>query len=563
MANPTMPDVFKLSSDYLDRRAVLDPVWATSAGISGHDGEMTDYSPDGVAALVDLARDTKTALLAAPAEADHVRIARDVLIADIDRETAAFDAGDWQADLNIIASPLQAMREVFESMADATTHDWELRRQRLDAIPAAVDGYRRTLSLGLTHGHIAARRQAIECAKQCDSRAPQLVTDVVGEPPADIVGPALRAELDKASRRAAAAYASLGTWLRNTYAPQAPTDDGVGAERYAREVPRYLGTSIEPAETYRWGLDQVREIRAHMNAVADEVAPGIGLAGVVNLLETDPARSLQGEPALVEFLQAHLDRMVSVLDGTHFDIAPQGRHVEQMIAPPGGAAAQYYTAPTEDWSRPGRCWFPANGRTVFPIWCEITTANHEGVPGHHLQVVASMSAGGRLSRYQKLLFMSGPGEGWALYAERLCFELGLLDRPDYVLGWLSGQMLRAVRVVVDIGMHCGAELGLRVPDDSPAASGEPWNAATGLAYAKAHIGESSVDLASEIDRYLGWPGQAISYKVGEREWLGAREDARSALGAKFELKRFHTVALGLGAMGLDQLRSEIVRALTR
>jgi uncharacterized protein (DUF885 family) len=256
-----------------------------------------------------------------------------------------------------------------------------------------------------------------------------------------------------------------------------------------------------------------------------------------------------------------MNSMVTKLSGTHFDIDPRALTIQQMIAPPGGAAAQYYTSPSEDWSRPGRCWFPLNDRTSFPLWGEITTANHEGVPGHHLQIAASMAASDRLSRFQRLYFSSGHGEGWALYAERLCFELGLLDKPEYVLGWLNGQMLRAVRVVIDIGMHCGRDLNIHVPTNSPVAAGEAWDGRTGLTYAYHYLG-SGFDMSSEVDRYLGWPGQAISYKVGEREWLAARADVKQSLGSSFDLKRFHTVALDLGAMGLAQLRTEIQSALT-
>ena len=556
---PMAPDVFAISSDYMDRRAALDPVWATSLGIPGHDGQMTDYSPDGVEARADLQRSTRVAVAAISTSTDHERIAANVLLADLETELAVFKSGTWQADLNILASPLQDIRDIFELMGDTTEADWVNRRDRLSEVPAALDGYRRSLSVGLTHNQIAARRQALQCAFQCDVRADQFVTDVVGSA-SPVVAPALREDLKRAAERARAAYASFGTWLRNTYAPQAREADAVGVERYTREVPRYLGTATDLENTYRWGLDQVNELRAQMILTADGIMPGGSLREVEHLLETDPARAVHGEAELVEFLQAHMDQMLDTLDGKHFEIAPNGRRVEQMIAPPGGAEAQYYTPPTSDWSRPGRCWFPVNGRSTFPVWGEITTANHEGVPGHHLQAVASLNSGSQRSRFQKQYFMSGHGEGWALYAERLCFELGLLEKPDYVLGWLSGQMLRAVRVVVDIGMHCGAELGIRVPGNSPVAAGLPWDATTGLAYAREFVGDGPIGLESEIDRYLGLPAQAISYKVGEREWLATRSDVRKLLGSRFDLKQFHTVALGLGAMGLDQLRYEVLRA---
>ena len=159
--------------------------------------------------------------------------------------------------------------------------------------------------------------------------------------------------------------------------------------------------------------------------------------------------------------------------------------------------------------------------------------------------------------------MSGHCEGWALYAERLCDELGWFDVPDHRLGFLCAQQLRAVRVIVDIGMH----LELRIPDGTTLSDGsdfhggEVWTPDLALAFLLSESGQSEAFLRSEIDRYLGWPAQAISYKIGEREWLAARDDARQRLGAEFDLKAFHTTALSLGPMGLAQLRTELSRSI--
>ena len=203
--------------------------------------------------------------------------------------------------------------------------------------------------------------------------------------------------------------------------------------------------------------------------------------------------------------------------------------------------------------RPGRTWWPSGTRTTFAKWTDVSTAYHEGVPGHHLQVGATRCLGDTLSRYQRsLTFVSGHGEGWALYAERLMGELGYLDEPEYYLGMLSAQALRCVRVIIDIGMH----LELAIPQTERFHPGETWNHALGLAFAQERSRQDKELMTSELLRYLGWPAQAISYKVGERAWLDARESAKQRQGASFDLKRFHTAALGLGPMGLDQLTSE-------
>jgi uncharacterized protein (DUF885 family) len=228
-----------------------------------------------------------------------------------------------------------------------------------------------------------------------------------------------------------------------------------------------------------------------------------------------------------------------------------------MIPPPGGALAAYYTGPSEDLKRPGRTWWPTGGNTRFPRWGDVTTVYHEGVPGHHLQVATVRLQRDNLSRHQRLMtFISGHGEGWALYAERLMAELGYLENPDYYLGMLSGQALRAVRVIIDIGLH----LELPIPAGETFHPGEVWNHDLAVEFATAKTGRPRQFMESEVVRYLGWPGQAIAYKVGERRWLAIRDSAKRRQGSAFDLKTFHTDALNLGPMGLDQLEQELAGA---
>jgi uncharacterized protein (DUF885 family) len=215
----------------------------------------------------------------------------------------------------------------------------------------------------------------------------------------------------------------------------------------------------------------------------------------------------------------------------------------------------YYTRPSGDFSRPGRTWYPTGGKTIFPLWGEVSIAYHEGVPGHHFQIGTSVYLEDKLSRYQRQLGgTSGYIEGWALYAERLMGELGFLDNPDYYLGMLRAQALRSVRVIIDIGMH----LNMKIPQDVDFHPGDTWTPELGLKFIqqKSHFPQEFVK--SEIDRYLGIPGQAISYKVGEKVWLETREAAKSKLGEKFDLKEWHTKALNLGGMGLSQMRRELL-----
>jgi uncharacterized protein (DUF885 family) len=187
-------------------------------------------------------------------------------------------------------------------------------------------------------------------------------------------------------------------------------------------------------------------------------------------------------------------------------------------------------------------------------WRETTTVFHEGVPGHHLQIGQTVANARHLNRWQRLLcWCSGHGEGWALYSERLMAELGFLDDPGDRLGMLDAQELRAARVVLDIGVH------LDLPIPSGRATGERWTYDVALAFLRAHVNMEDAMRVDELHRYLGWPGQAPVYKVGERVFLTCREQAQLRMGTDFDLKAWHRAVLDLGPLGLAPLAAELAR----
>jgi uncharacterized protein (DUF885 family) len=267
---------------------------------------------------------------------------------------------------------------------------------------------------------------------------------------------------------------------------------------------------------------------------------------------------VHGKEAFRDWMQQLADRTVDELADVHFDIPEPIRRIECCLAPTNDGGI-YYTGPSEDFTRPGRMWWSVpDGITTFSPWREVTTVYHEGVPGHHLQVAQTAYRQESLNRWQRLLcWVSGHGEGWALYAERLMDELGYLADPADRLGMLDGQSFRAARVIVDIGMH----LELEIPRDNPFGfhPGERWTPALGLEFMRQHCRMEDAFIVFEVNRYLGWPGQAPSYKVGERIWLDARADAQARQGADFDLKAFHRAALDLGSLGLDPLRAALGR----
>jgi uncharacterized protein (DUF885 family) len=551
--------VYSLSDDYINTVAELDPAAATYMGIAGHDHEMTDFSPAGHDARANNDRQTLAKLNALDSSANSDRLAAGVLRESLEISGAEYDANEHLVSIRVLAGDVDAARAIFDLMPTDTAEQWSVIAERMSKVPQAFAGMRESWKLGLDRGVKAQRRQVLASSDQLATwagrkNAPAFF-EQFAESAAAVPGAPLE-QLRKAAKNASQALSETADFLVNDYAPQADTHDGVGPERHALARRRFMGMKVEAKDAYEWGWAEVQRIDAEMERVAKEILPGATLAEVRHFLDTDPSRSLQGEGALRDWLQELMDDAMSFLiDNNHFSIPDSIRTVEAMISPPGGAAAMYYTGPSEDLSRPGRTWYPTNGRTVFPRWSEPTTAYHEGVPGHHLQVAIATINSEKLSRFQRNTFVSGHGEGWALYAERLMDEFGFLENPEYRLGYLYAQAFRAARIVIDTGIHCG----FAIPQSSSWHPGEQWNPELMFEFLSAHSSSDDEFNRSEINRYLGWPGQAISYKLGERVWLDLRDDAKKKYGAEFDLRKWHAHALDLGNLGLDLLKSEMAR----
>ncbi len=554
--NPQMGSVSDVADSYIREIARLDPVAATAWGIAGYDERLPDLSPAGIAERSELQRTTLTALAGSPTDSEADRIAAAVMRERLQSSLALDEAGEEYRSVRVLHSPQDSVRRAFDLMPLHSETDWQVVAARMSAVPDALAGLRATLGEGLARRLVSAQRQVRACAAQCDvwggrddERTSYFAGFIRRYP-----GGSSAAALESAAGAAARAYLEFGDWLRTVYLPGATPVDPVGRERYQVAARYYTGADLDLQDTYLFGWAELHRIEAQMAAVCEQLLPGASQTEVIDSLESDPKRIIEGVDAFQEWNQALIDSTISSLNGVHFDIAPPIRRCEAMIAPPGGAAAMYYTGPSEDFSRPGRTWYPTLGKTRFPLWREVSICYHEGVPGHHLQVAQVRYLSDRLNRFQRLAaFTSGHGEGWALYAERLMGELGYLDDPAFELGMQAAQAMRAVRVIVDIGMH----LELAIPADERYHPGERWTAELALPFVIERSCFPADFMASEVDRYLGLPGQAISYKVGERVWRDSRQEARNRKGAAFDLKDFHRYALDLGDMGLDQLAEEL------
>ncbi|MEU4691816.1 DUF885 domain-containing protein [Actinoplanes sp. NPDC023714] len=555
-----MGRIDELANRYVDEWAALNPTGATAVGISGYDDKTDDLSPEGFAAQAELTRRTINDLDVIEPEHESEQVAKDAMMERLGLEVARYDAGFATTEVSVITSGLHGLRMVFDMMPTEGEEALSNIATRLQAMPRALDQYRRTLLEGAGAGQVSARAQYLAVAEQCEAWTDPDRDDFFhGLTRRLQASGALATELRRGAEAATRATADFGLFLRDEMAPRGRAKEAAGPERYELASQYFLGARVDHEETYLWGFEELHRLEQEMRTVSAAIAGRPATVDeAVAILDADPARNIGSKEEFRDWMQALSDRAISELNGTHFDIEPPAQKLECCLTPTSDGGI-YYTGPSEDFSRPGRMWWAVpETQGTFSTWREVTTVYHEGVPGHHLQVSQTLLRADSLNRWQRLLcWCSGHGEGWALYAERLMDDLGYLTDPGDRLGMLDGQALRAARVIVDIGMH----LELEIPRDNPFGfhPGERWTPELGWEFLRAHTRMPEEVLRFEWKRYLGWPGQAPSYKVGERIWLQARDEAKLRKGSDFDLKAFHRDALNLGSLGLDPLRKALAR----
>lgn len=552
--------LFDRSSKLVDDVVALDPTLGTALGVPGHDDAWHDPSPDGRAAIHEVLTEYQAVFEAATETAEGIEyVAARVLASSLADHAAGYEHGDHFLDLAHMASGFQRFRSIFDVMDKRTEAGWESICRRLETIARPLEGYRALLVEGMSRNLTVAARQVRSVIVQAEALAgPESAYDLLLDEAA-ANHPAAAERLAAAIAHAKATVAAFAGFLEQDYLPEAVAEDGVGIERYTRAAGRMVGLDIDAREAYDWGWQEFRRLVAALDAVARQIEAGGDFGSVTELLENDPGRAAHSPEEFVRFISDRQETALADLDGTHFTVPPEVRTVTVNIAPPGGALGAYYLRPSEDFSRPGGIWYSVGDQTRFPLYHHVSTAYHEGFPGHHLQIGTAMAARDRISRAQRVMvWYPGYGEGWAMYTELLMHELGYFEKPDYVFGMLAKHLYRAVRVVADIGLHTG----FSIPSTAPLAPGEPWTPEVARSYLVRFGTRTPQQAESEVLRYLGWPGQAISYKLGERELLSIRRAATELLGDRFDLRSFHAAVLDHGPMRLDVLRDVVLQSLT-
>ena len=551
---PRNSQIDQIANGWVQTITKLSPSFATGVGSSIGADKLDDYSPEAQENYAQEAKKVLAELNTATISDETDRVTLDAMTSDLLLTLEMHQARLYRRDLNVIASPAQWIRDVFDLSPTATESDWENLRSRMNAVGTTLDGYQRSLKEGIAAKDSPAKRQIVATIDQAleIAAADGFFVKFAESAKADTgeLPESLRNELAQAARNATAAYGEFAKFLQQELLPSASEVDAIGRERYELFSRGFLGAKIDLDATYQWGIEELARVVAEQTEVANQIKPGASIEEAVKFLDEDPSRKLHGTDALQKWMQNKSDEAIESLSGSHFEIAETIKKLECMIAPTQSGGI-YYTPPTDDFSRPGQMWWSVPpGVTEFNTWRELTTVYHEGVPGHHLQVAQAVFNKDQLNDWRRnVSWSSGHGEGWALYAERLMLDLGYLDDPGDRLGMLDGQRMRAARVVLDLGVHLS----------KPKLTGEGvWDYDYALDFMLKNVNMPKEFVVFEVNRYFGWPAQAPSYKVGQRIWEQIRDDVKAKQGSSFDIKAFHKKALNLGGLGLDSLRNALV-----
>jgi uncharacterized protein (DUF885 family) len=552
---PRNSPIDQIANRWVETITKLSPSFATGVGSTIGADKLDDHSPEAEATYAAEAQKVLAELKNTEPTDETDRVTLDAMTADLSLTLEMHEARLYRRDLNVIASPAQGVRDVFDLSPTATVTDWENLVSRMNAVGESLSGYQRSLQEGIADKDTPAKRQVVATIDQALEIASSdgFFVKFASSAKADSgeLPEALKSDLAKAAANATAAYGEFAKFLKQELLPNASEVDAIGRERYELFSRGFLGAKIDLDATYQWGIEELARVVAEQNEVANQIKPGATVEEAVKFLDEDPSRKLHGTDALQKWMQGKSDEAIASLSGSHFEIAEKMKTLECMIAPTQSGGI-YYTPPTDDFSRPGRMWWSVPpGVTEFNTWRELTTVYHEGVPGHHLQVAQAVFNKDDLNDWRRnVSWTSGHGEGWALYAERLMLDLGYLDDPGDRLGMLDGQRMRAARVVLDIGVHLS----------KPKLTGEGvWDYDYALDFMLKNVNMPKEFVTFEVNRYFGWPGQAPSYKIGQKIWEQIRDEVRAKQGASFDIKAFHKKALNLGGLGLDSLRNALSR----
>ena len=544
-----------LFEDYWQDKLKHDPELASTLGDNRYNDQIADYT---VKAVNDaLAREENFLMQLAAIDpaglTDEEKTSRDLLLRHFadDQEAASFK--EWEMPLNQMGGLHTTYPELVAELSFTTVKDYDDWIARLHAMPKAFDQVTTNMSIGKDDHRVPPKyllQKALDQIKELAGQKPEespLALPLKSFPAS--IKPAeqerIKAEtLEAIGKEVLPAYQRFAHFVEVSYLPAGREEPGVsalpdGAKYYAFLIRRSTTTNLTAEQIHQIGLDEVKRDEAEMLAIAQK----LGFADLKSFrasLKSNPKLHPASREALLAAyqgyltpMQAKLPQLFGRLPKAPFEVAAVPDYLEKTSAP------AYYEPGTPDGSRPGRLRIDTYNATSRNLYSIEDIAYHEGIPGHHLQISIAQELGD-LPTFRKQERYTAYTEGWGLYSERLGKDVGFYQDPYSDYGRLEGDIWRAIRLVVDTGVHS-----------------QHWSRQQMIDYFHEHSAIDETSIQAEVDRYIAWPGQALAYKVGQLKILELRDRAKSALGSRFDLRAFHDQVLDSGALPLDVLSERI------
>ena len=527
----------RISDSYVKRRWELSPMAATAAGVDGYDHLLDDLSPAGEDAALVLLEEFLPQVRGAVVHTQAERIAQSVMLHDLETERAELLSRVHGHAWGVITSVASSLSDTYSLMDVAISRESLLARA--GAVEVYLDGWFSRIMRDAEDGIVNSQHSTVEEITQLKTMSARgmhktLLADATPEEHAVLA-------------HADDALAELADRMDAQYLPLCRKELGVGRAVYETLATSYLGAEVDLVAAYERAIGELADVNAEMRELALSMYPATDPAAVPALLDEDPRYCMPNAEALKVRIEEMFQTAREAL-AADFHIPHAISRCDVVMDENAMDASPYYQGPSEDLSRAGAMCYPVANRETFPLWREVSTVYHESIPGHHLQIGVALLERENLTSFQRLLSWNcGYGEGWALYAERVMDMLGFLQDPADRLGYLICRALRIARVVIDIGLHM----------DLPSPHGAEWSYENTVEYLIESAWLTRAGAESEINRYIAWPGQAITYKIGEEYWLAARARAEKS---GVPLVEFHERLLRSGSMPLwmlEELSSSI------
>ena len=545
----------ELFNDYWEDNLKHDPEFASTIGDKRYNDQISDYS---VKAFNDtLAREQNFLMrLAAIDDAgltDQEKISRELLLRRFAEDAESAEFKEWEMPVNQREGIYVTYPQLVASLSFTTVKDYDDWIARLHAIPHAFDQVTTNMSIGIEDHRVPPKyllQKALDQVKALAAQKPEdsplalpLKKFPTGIKPAE--QERIKSEtLHAIEKEVFPAYLRFGRFLEVTYVPAGRDDPGIsalpdGAKYYAFRIRHITTTNLTAEQIHQIGLDEVKKDESEMLAIAQKLG-FVDLTSFRASLKANPKLKATSRDSLLDAyrgyltpMQARLPQLFGTLPKAKFEVVPVPDYLEKTAAP------AYYEAGSPDGSRPGRLFIDTYNATDRNLYSVEDIAYHEGLPGHHLQISIAQELTG-IPTFRKYQHYTAYTEGWGLYSERLGKDVGLYQDPYSDYGRLEGDIWRAIRLVVDTGVHS-----------------QHWTRDQMVQYFHDHSNIDDTSIDSEVDRYIGWPGQALAYKVGQLKILELRDRAKAALGDKFDLRAFHDQVVDSGALPLDVLSDRI------